>query len=198
MCSKPQFTDLTYMRRTRLCGPMTIIFGSVIKSQYTSLNIQFGVNRLFHVVKPQYTDLTYMGGTTPCRSMTTIFGSVIQSQYISLNIKFGVNRTFHLVPPQYTDLTYMGGTRPCRSMTIIFGSVIYSQYISLNIKFGVNRTFHVLKTTVYRFDLYGRYQTLWTDDDRFWKCYLKLVYKPKYPLWCESDVSFAQDHSLPL
>ena len=32
----------------------------------------------------------------------------------------------------------------------------------------MNRTFHVLKTPVYRFDLYGRYQTLWTDDDKFW------------------------------
>ena len=67
--------------------------------------------------------------------------------------------------PQFTDLTYMGGTGPCGLKTIIFGNVIKSQYISLNIKFGVNRTFHVLKTTVYRFDLYGKYGTLSTDDD---------------------------------
>ena len=69
--------------------------------------------------------------------------------------------------PQFTDLTYMGGAGPGRPMTIIFGSIIYSWFISLNIKFGVNRTFHVVKTKVYRFDLYGRYQTLWTDDDNF-------------------------------
>ena len=30
MCSRPQFTDLTYMGGTRSCGPMTIIFGSII------------------------------------------------------------------------------------------------------------------------------------------------------------------------
>ena len=70
--------------------------------------------------------------------------------------------------PQFTDLTYMGGTELCLPMTIIFGSVIYSYYTSLSIKLGVNRTFHVLKTPVYRFDLYGRYRTLFTDDDNFW------------------------------
>ena len=69
---------------------------------------------------------------------------------------------------QFTDLTDMGGTGPGRPITIIFGSVIESQYTSLNIQFGVNRSIHVLKTPVYRFDLYGRYQTLWTDDDNFW------------------------------
>ena len=69
---------------------------------------------------------------------------------------------------QFTDLTYMGATGPYRPMTIIFGGIIKSQYTSLNIKFGENRTFHVLKTTVYRFDLYGRYWTLFTDDDNFW------------------------------
>ena len=78
--------------------------------------------------------------------------------------------------PQFTDLTYMGGTGPCGATAIIFGSVIKSRYTSLNIKFGVNRTLHVLKTPVYRFDLYGRYRTLWTDDDNFWLCYLELVY----------------------
>ena len=69
--------------------------------------------------------------------------------------------------PQFTDLTYTGATVPCLPMTIIFGSLIKSWYINLNIKFGVNRTLHVLKTTVYRFDLYGRYWTLWTDDEIF-------------------------------
>ena len=90
--------------------------------------------------------------------------------------------------PQFTDLTYMGGTGPCGPMTMIFGSFIKSWYRSLNSHFGVNRTFHVLKTPVYRFDLYGRYRTLWTDDDNFWWCYLELAYKPKYYFWYESDV----------
>ena len=93
---------------------------------------------------------------------------------------------------QFTDLTYMGATRPCGPMTTILGSVIQSQHTSLNIKFGVNRTFHVLKTTVYRFDLYGRYRTLWTNDDNFWQCYLELVYKPKHLIWCASDVPCTQ------
>ena len=74
--------------------------------------------------------------------------------------------------PQFTDLPYMGGTRSCGPMTIIFDSVIQSQQTSLNIKFGVNRTFHVVKTPVYRFDLYERYRILWTDDGYFWQCYL--------------------------
>ena len=99
---------------------------------------------------------------------------------------------------QFTDWTYMGGTGPCGPMTIIFGSVFQSKYTSVNIKFGVNQTFHVLKTPVYWFVLYGRYQTLWTDDDNFWKCYLELVYKPKYQIWCESHVPCAQDPSLPI
>ena len=70
--------------------------------------------------------------------------------------------------PKFTDLTYMGGTGPYGPMTIAFGGSIESQYTSLNIKFGVNRTFPVLKTSVYRFDIYGRYETLLTDDDNFW------------------------------
>ena len=60
----------------------------------------------------------------------------------------------------------------------------------------MNRTFHVFKTPVYLFDLYGRYQTLWTDDDNFWKCYLELVFKPTYQIWCESDVPCGQDPSI--
>ena len=70
--------------------------------------------------------------------------------------------------PQYTDLTYMGGIGPCGSIKIIFGYHVNSEHIILNIKFGVNRTLDVLKTPAYRFDLYGRYQTLWIDDDNFW------------------------------
>ena len=65
MCSRAQFTDVTYMGGTRACGPMTIIFGNVIYSYNTSLNIKFGVNRTFHVLKTPVTDLTYMGVPDP-------------------------------------------------------------------------------------------------------------------------------------
>ena len=69
--------------------------------------------------------------------------------------------------PLFTDLTYMAGTGSCRPMRIIFGSVIKSSYISLNVEFGANWTFHVPNISVYRFDLYGRYRTLWTDEVNF-------------------------------
>ena len=98
--------------------------------------------------------------------------------------------------PQVTDLTNKGATGPCGPMTIIFGSVIKSSRTSLNIKFVVNQTFYVLKTAVYRFDLYGRYQTLCPDDDCFWWYYLELVYKAKYQNWCDSDVPCTLDSSL--
>ena len=105
--------------------------------------------------------------------------------------------------PQYTDLIYIEGTRSCESINVIFGCHIQSQYASRNIKFGVNPTFHVPKTSVYQFDLYGRYRllrtdhekkngsnrTLWTDQDNFWLSYLELVHRPKYQNWCESNFS---------
>ena len=56
----------------------------------------------------------------------------------------------------------------------------------------------MLKTPVYPYDLYGRYQLLCTDDDNFWWYYLELVYKPKYQIWRESDVPCIQDPSLPI
>ena len=93
--------------------------------------------------------------------------------------------------PQYTDLTTMGATGSYGPMSITIGSVIQSWYTSLIIKFGVNRTFHVLKTPVY-----GRYRALWTDDDNFWLCYLEVVYKPEYEIWCAQLVTSAQDPSL--
>ena len=93
------------MGGTGPCGPMTIIFGSVIKTEYKSLTIKFGVNRAFHVLKSQFIDLTYMGGTRPCGPMTIIGHSMCSR-------------------PQFTDLAYMGGTGPCGPMMIIFGSVI--------------------------------------------------------------------------
>ena len=79
MYSRPQFTDLTYMGGTAPSGPMTIVFGGIIKSYYTCLNINFGVNRTFHVLKTLVTDLTYMECTGPCTLMTIIFNSVIES-----------------------------------------------------------------------------------------------------------------------
>ena len=51
MCPRPQYTDLTYMGGTRPCGPMSIIFGSVIQTWYTSLHAKFGANRTFYVPK---------------------------------------------------------------------------------------------------------------------------------------------------
>ena len=65
--------------------------------------------------------------------------------------------------PQYTELTYMQGTGSCKPMSVIFDNVILSWYRSLNIRFGTNRTFYVPNIQVYRFDLCGRYQILWTD-----------------------------------
>ena len=84
--------------------------------------------------------------------------------------------------PQYTDLTYSGGTGLYGPMRIIFGTVIKSWYTSPNIKFGANRTLYVPKTPIYQFDYYGKYRILWTDEDKFWYCYLVLVYKPKYQI----------------
>ena len=123
-----------------------------------------------------------------------VFGSVIQSQYV----KFGVNRTFHVLKTQVFRFDLYERYRSLWTDDDNFWQC-QSQYTSLNIIFGVNRTFHVVKTTVYRFDLYGRYRILWTDDDHFWWCYLELyksLYKPKYQIWCESDVPCAQEPSL--
>ena len=148
--------------------------------------------------RPQFTDLTYMGGTGSCPPMTIIFGSVIYSQYTSSITKFGVIRKFHVLKPPVYRFDLYGRYQTLWTDDDNFFGVFLCQYTSLNIKFGVIRMFHVLKTSVYRFDLQGRYQTLWTDDDNFWQCYLELVYKPKYQIWCNSDVPCAQDPSLPI
>ena len=74
----------------------------------------------------------------------------------------------------------MGGTGSCDSIKIIFGYHVNSSHVILNIKFGVNRMFYVVKTQVYRLDLYVGYQILWTADDNFYYCYLELAYMPKY------------------
>ena len=121
------------------------------------------------------------------------------NQRVMLNgFLFRIGPADTLIPSSFIYLIYMGGTGPCDLIKIIFGYHFNNQHIILNIKFGVNRMFHVVKTTVYRFDIYGRYQTLWTDDDNFWQCYLELIYKPKYQIWCEADVPCAQDPSLPV
>ena len=63
----------------------------------------------------------------------------------------------------------MGDTGPCDSFKVIFGNHVYSEHAILYIKFGVNRTLRVLKTPVYRFDLYGNYRTLYTDENNFFR-----------------------------
>ena len=57
----PQYTDLTSMVGTGPCELMRIIFGSVIKSWYISVNIKFGVNRTFHVLKTPVYRFDYYG-----------------------------------------------------------------------------------------------------------------------------------------
>ena len=51
MCTRPKYTDLTNMGGTGLCELLRIIFGSVIKSWYTSLNIKSGANQTFFLPK---------------------------------------------------------------------------------------------------------------------------------------------------
>ena len=59
---KTPVTDLTYMGGTRPCRPMTISFGSVIKSYYTSRNIKFGVSRTLHIFKTTAYRFVLYGG----------------------------------------------------------------------------------------------------------------------------------------
>ena len=73
-----------------------------------------------------------------------------------------------LLPSSLIYFIYMGGIGPCDSIKIIFDYNVNSSHIILNIKYYVNRMFHVVKTPVYRFDLYGRYRSMWTDDDHYW------------------------------
>ena len=87
----------------------------------------------------------------------------LESKQVRTNI--GLADT--LIPFPFIYLIYMEGIGPCDSIKIIFGCHVNSKHIILNIKFGVNRMFHVVKTPVYRFDLYGRYRAQWTDDDIF-------------------------------
>ena len=109
---------------------------------------------------------------------TTLSYKIPHKQLIQVRTYIGPVDT--LIPSSFNQFTYMGGTGPRVSSKIIFRNHVYSCHTIQNIKFGVNRMFHVLKTPVYRFDYYGRYRILWTDEDNFWQCYLELVYKPKY------------------
>ena len=65
------------MGDTGSLGSMQIIFGSVIKSWYTSLNIKLERIGGSLCPRPQYTDLAYMGGTVSGVPMRIIFGSII-------------------------------------------------------------------------------------------------------------------------
>ena len=63
MCPRAQYTDLSYMEGTGSCEQMRIIFGSVIKSWYSSLNIKFGANRsnrVYHRRTDGQTDIAQM------------------------------------------------------------------------------------------------------------------------------------------
>ena len=51
MCSTSLYTGLVYMGGMGSCEAMKIIFGSVIKKLYTTLNINFGPNQTFRVLK---------------------------------------------------------------------------------------------------------------------------------------------------
>ena len=72
-------------------------FGSVIQSQHTSLNINFGVKRTFHVLNTPVYRFDLYGRYWTLWTDDDTFGSVIQSKHTSLNLKFGVNRTFHVL-----------------------------------------------------------------------------------------------------
>ena len=76
-----------------------------------------------------------------------------------------------LIPSSFVYIIYIGSTGPRYSIKIIFSNHVYSENTILNTKFGANRTLHVPNTPVYRFGLYGRYRTQWTDEDNCWLCY---------------------------
>ena len=118
MCSRPQFTDLTYMGGTGPCGPMTIIFGSVIKSQHTSLNVYFSANRTFDVRRTPvyridlngkhrtlwtyndilYTDIAFFQYQPAC------WQQKLMCKFSSLQLfAFGRNRVYHRRTDGRTD-----------------------------------------------------------------------------------------------
>ena len=66
---------------------------------------------------------------------------------------------------EHLDLICMKGAKFCDPISEICSKNSKVKYTSINIKFGVNRTFHKPKSSVSRFDLYGKYQSLLTDRD---------------------------------
>ena len=93
MCSKPQFTDLTYIGATRSCGSTLPIFYTNQRMGNISLDAAIGCCMCS---RPQFTDLTYMGGTGSGGPMRIIFGGVIKSWCTSLSITFGAVYRFGL------------------------------------------------------------------------------------------------------
>ena len=138
----------------------------------------------------RYTDLAYMGGTGSCEPMRLIFGSVIQSYYSSLNIKLGAHRTSHVpkTPVYLFDLygryrilwTDEDNFQQC------YLELVHMPKNQRSMCLGVNRTFHVLKSPVYRLDLYGRYQILRTDIAHF-------QYQPVCSSLCSDAIVFTPD-----
>ena len=151
MCSRPQFTDLTYMGGTRSCGPKLPIFNT---DQHMG-------NRSVRLDAIVFTTDGHMDGRTDGQ---TDIAQMSQN---------------------FTLIKCLQGTQGPRSLFLGVTNVL-------------TKLFHVRKARVYRFDLYERYRTMQTDDDNFWQGYLELVHKPKYQIWCESDVPCAQDPSLPI
>ena len=155
MCSRIQYTDLTYTGGTGPFGPMRVIFCSIIQSWNISLNIKFGVNPRFHVPKTLVYRFDLYGRYRILRTDKYIFWLY----YLKLvyKSKHKSNPTFHVLKiPVYRFHLY-GRYRTLQTDSIIFDSVIQNCYISLNVQFGMNQLFHVLKIPVYRFDLHGRY-----------------------------------------
>ena len=76
----------------------------------------------------------------------------------------------------YSRLNVVYGSTPLRDIVIVMGDLNAKvgvgnsgvEYVVGRHGVGVRNDVHVLKTTVYRFDLYVSYRTLWTDDDIFW------------------------------
>ena len=131
MCSRPQFTDLTYIGGTGPCGPMTIIFGSVIKI----LHIKFGANRSFHVPKIPVYRLVYMGGTRFCRPIQPIFNTDRPMANRSLFAKFEVHSSLRSDSIVITTdrqqsycFTYPYGPRPSHTVLLRAPLDIFQTY----------------------------------------------------------------------
>ena len=96
MCSRPQYSDLTYMGGTRSCGPLKIILAVLFRVGIQAQILNLVRIALFMWPRSLYTDLVNMGGARSCGPMRIIFGSVIEGWCTSPNIKFDANRTFHV------------------------------------------------------------------------------------------------------